>query len=343
VTIRRRRAFTLIELLVVIAIIAILAAMLFPVFARARESARKIQCLSNVKNIAMAIQMYLTDFDRLPPEEHRPEVLQVFHDRGGGGTCTCCYARRANPYTKWPVVFDEYIKNRDVWRCPSSHFYTGAGAICPGPDWWAVTLAHESEWGCYGTICHGTFPPGWGGDITDSWTQKSCGIDRVNGPKSTGVFEQGIGTSEDYDLKMSQVEDPAKHWAVGDVGVEGTTWDASRAAYPDLCKLRCADCAGMKNVNWEGCPSSQNCGAGDPALANDPEWRKKFARHLGGVNAGFLDGHAAWMPSEAVLWGTTVDPRRFAKMPSYPNLDPSQIAITGGLRLCGMAPYSGTP
>ena len=55
----RRRGFTLIELLVVIAIIGILAAMVFPVFARARESARKAVCLSNVKNIALAIQMYL--------------------------------------------------------------------------------------------------------------------------------------------------------------------------------------------------------------------------------------------------------------------------------------------
>jgi len=51
----RRRGFTLIELLVVIAIIGILAAMLFPVFARARESARKVQCLANVKNLALAM------------------------------------------------------------------------------------------------------------------------------------------------------------------------------------------------------------------------------------------------------------------------------------------------
>jgi len=58
---RRRKGFTLIELLVVIAIIGILAAMVFPVFARARESARKAVCLSNVKNIALAIQMYLAD------------------------------------------------------------------------------------------------------------------------------------------------------------------------------------------------------------------------------------------------------------------------------------------
>src|SRR5512135_3083464 len=64
---RPSRGFTLIELLVVIAIIGILAAMLFPVFARARESARKVQCLANVKNIAMAVQIYLTDYDRFPP------------------------------------------------------------------------------------------------------------------------------------------------------------------------------------------------------------------------------------------------------------------------------------
>ena len=65
---RRRRGFTLIELLVVIASIGILAAMVFPVFARARESARKAVCLSNVKNIALAFQMYLADNnDTFPP------------------------------------------------------------------------------------------------------------------------------------------------------------------------------------------------------------------------------------------------------------------------------------
>ncbi len=58
---RRVKGFTLIELLVVIAIIGILAAMLFPVFARARESARKTQCLANIKNIAIALNMYLVE------------------------------------------------------------------------------------------------------------------------------------------------------------------------------------------------------------------------------------------------------------------------------------------
>jgi prepilin-type N-terminal cleavage/methylation domain-containing protein len=64
----RRSGFTLIELLVVIAIIAILAAILFPVFARARESARKTQCLSNMKQLGNAIMMYTTDYDEYFPE-----------------------------------------------------------------------------------------------------------------------------------------------------------------------------------------------------------------------------------------------------------------------------------
>ena len=64
---RKSRGFTLIELLVVIAIIAILAAILFPVFARARESARKATCISNVKQLTLACIMYAQDYDEVLP------------------------------------------------------------------------------------------------------------------------------------------------------------------------------------------------------------------------------------------------------------------------------------
>ena len=64
---RRRRGFTLIELLVVIAIIAILAAILFPVFAQARESARKASCISNTKQLGLGVMMYAQDFDETYP------------------------------------------------------------------------------------------------------------------------------------------------------------------------------------------------------------------------------------------------------------------------------------
>ena len=77
----KRNGFTLIELLVVIAIIAILAAILFPVFAQAREKARQTACLSNMRQLAMAVHMYAADHkDRLPYIPHPQHSL-------GDGTC----------------------------------------------------------------------------------------------------------------------------------------------------------------------------------------------------------------------------------------------------------------
>src|SRR5512140_3730776 len=101
----RRRGFTLIELLVVIAIIGILAAMLFPVFARARESARKTQCLANVKNVAIAFQMYLADYDRMPPGGHDANYQAAFDAAKDDEDCK--YAVWSNPYLRWQVILDD--------------------------------------------------------------------------------------------------------------------------------------------------------------------------------------------------------------------------------------------
>jgi prepilin-type N-terminal cleavage/methylation domain-containing protein len=161
---RNRKGFTLIELLVVIAIIGILAAMVFPVFARARESARKAVCLSNVKNIALAFQMYLADNnDTLPPYEHNRAAAEYFSGVPGGGDMCATWvstgaepdmvsagteiAYRANPYLRWAVILDEYIKNRDVWRCPSAKMQAGATFILPGQDWLRHMQATEGAWG----------------------------------------------------------------------------------------------------------------------------------------------------------------------------------------------------
>jgi len=75
---RSRNGFTLIELLVVIAIIAILAAILFPVFARAREKARQTSCLSNLKQLSLAILMYAEDYDETLPYYQRPFGFAIF-------------------------------------------------------------------------------------------------------------------------------------------------------------------------------------------------------------------------------------------------------------------------
>src|SRR5258708_18890142 len=91
----RKRAFTLIELLVVIAIIAILAAILFPVFAQARESARTIACLSNCKELGTAVAMYAQDYDE--------NVVPYKLARGSGLTAiqiSSCWVNTLQPYIK---------------------------------------------------------------------------------------------------------------------------------------------------------------------------------------------------------------------------------------------------
>ena len=308
----RRKGFTLIELLVVIAIIAILAAMLFPVFARARESARKIQCLSNVKNIATALQMYLTDYDKLPPSERRSEVLEYFDGLPGGGerwngevNGHCGVIAYANPYLAWPVVLEEYVKNRDVWRCPSAKLVSGAKFIYPYPDWFSHLVATQGSWGDYDIgPCTDSYPTGWGGAITDSIGQQTLAGSTSEGMQA-GAFERGIATNDTYmvDLKTSAINDSARAAAVADGGAWGFAIAVGITAYPDICTLECGNCAGW--ADWVNCSSVGSCiydyAPIDGSLLRDVSARKRYARHLGGTNLGFLDGHAAWMSSEAII------------------------------------------
>jgi prepilin-type N-terminal cleavage/methylation domain-containing protein/prepilin-type processing-associated H-X9-DG protein len=119
-----RKAFTLIELLVVIAIIAILAAILFPVFARARENARRSSCQSNLKQIALGVFQYKQDYD-----EKLPTVTFSFDTSTGS-----VYGR--DPYG-WADVIQPYLKSTQIYQCPSettapSSNYLGNGYT----DYW---------------------------------------------------------------------------------------------------------------------------------------------------------------------------------------------------------------
>jgi len=103
---RAKKGFTLIELLVVIAIIAILAAILFPVFARARENARRASCQSNLKQIGLGVMQYTQDYDEKYP-------IVEFYPRSTPG-------KFATNYTLWAEVLDPYIKSTQIWYCPSN-------------------------------------------------------------------------------------------------------------------------------------------------------------------------------------------------------------------------------
>ena len=106
-----RPAFTLVELLAVIAIIALMAAILFPVFARAREKARQSACASNLKQLGMAAALYIGDADDRYPLGHAPvdDPLTTFD---GGGDYEPHFIELLRPYIR-------NQKNQGVWRCPT--------------------------------------------------------------------------------------------------------------------------------------------------------------------------------------------------------------------------------
>lgn len=133
---RKQHGFTLIELLVVIAIIAILAAILFPVFARARENARKSTCQSNLKQLGAAFMMYYQDYD---------EAYPLYRFAAPGKYSTTWYW--------WPEVVEPYMKNKNVIHCPSSPNKPG-------------TTGTSVFW--YGYGYHSYLAPGGGGTHGDT-------------------------------------------------------------------------------------------------------------------------------------------------------------------------------
>jgi len=139
-----RRGFTLIELLVVIAIIAILAAILFPVFAKAREKARQSSCLSNVKQVVLAALQYIQDYDETCP----------MHVVATTPTGTWVY---------WPEQMQPYIRNTQALVCPSDNSPYGLSSPF-GPSY---QVSYGYSWAQLGS---GNSTPAWArrlGDITE--------------------------------------------------------------------------------------------------------------------------------------------------------------------------------
>ncbi len=143
--VRPKNAFTLIELLVVIAIIAVLAAILFPVFAQAREQARASVCTSNVRQIGMAVNLYLQDYDETLP------IFYAYNTQAADGSRA--WAGDAK-HKGVEVLILPYTKDKQVFRCPNDN----GGPTLPDPTYGCPGLATYHA--CYGSsyrFNHGSY------------------------------------------------------------------------------------------------------------------------------------------------------------------------------------------
>ncbi len=328
---KKSSLLSLSELLVVVAIVGVLSAVLLPAFAAARDRAREAVCLANVRTVAAAVRMYLADNDgRFPPQESDPAVFAYF-DSGPGGSADrewdpdwpephCERAMLANPYLRYPVLLDDYLLSREVWRCPNAFLESGASFIHGMPDWLGHLKAHEGRWGARSApyLCAELgWPVGWGGEVTDSITQRRLAVPRGGkGRKaSPGAFVRSIGTSLQGSFvgREASVGDPGWFVVCADAGAVGHDMCAGTLAYPDLCRLECAT-AEPGAPDEEYCPWSPECAA-TVEMMNNPAARQPYARHFGGANIGFLDGHAQWFHSEEVI----------AESPSWSNPQRGQL------------------
>lgn len=166
----KRRGFTLIELLVVIAIIAILAAILFPVFAQARAAARKAACLSNLKQLNAGAMMYAQDYD----ERLLPCWLNYNPDPGIGRL--------------WVRIVQPYVKNIGVTFCPQRETFSPGD---PNNDW---------EFG-YG---HSHDTLGWDGSISMAAVQRPAGIIMFQDSGAVGWGGMGDAPYQQYKLNPDE-------------------------------------------------------------------------------------------------------------------------------------------
>lgn len=263
---RSRKGFTLIELLVVIAIIAILAAILFPVFAEARAKARQTSCLSNLKNMDLAFQMYKQDYD-----ENLPYWSWWYSSDQGG--CP----RSDNPTackhfeTLWMNAIYPYVKNSQVYGCPSDR-----AQLTPSNSnvyWWTTTGDVDALVNTY------NFQP----TLTKALMSYTANEGLLNG----GTF----GSTAD-----AAVSKPAQVLLIAD-GINGLT--AANGNLPDPNNpndpnhqyiLRRVAYANGCDGTWYG--------DGPVAL---PAWDgNNCTRHSAGSNIGYADGHAKWLKNSRI-------------------------------------------
>jgi len=212
-----RQAFTLIELLVVIAIIAILAAILFPVFAQAKAAAKATACMSNMKQMGLAVQMYVNDYDDT-----------MFYRSGwansrSGNTKLIGPGESSNNFRWWNLLIP-YVKSNSIWVCPSdnqptsSPDYNGVDDILR--SYIAISSAESLNLSSVDdTVDSIVVTEKWGSDYTgartDSWIEPFNGDFTTDATDPTRTFTASNRHAEH--MNCSFLDGHAKSKTGGDV------------------------------------------------------------------------------------------------------------------------------
>jgi len=296
-----KKAFTLIELLVVIAIIAILAAILFPVFAQAREKARQATCQSNLKQIGLAYLMYAQDYDELGAPMWAKSCL----DPTGGQIAGCAPGVFTGTTwgTYWPDEIYPYVKtgkarnadgskgNRGVFTCPTVETFikdistAGWGSVSYG-----ITQsymhndppAREGQGGSF--LCGqdaGAQGAGWG-------CAQGVNFPAVGHPADTIIFAEGhVGLGPYYSAEYPGVTPALDQEATAYPAMDG--WPTGYSANRPIWQSRQNE-ASSDEIAWGKKTEDGNDCFGIDGYCQD----RVFRRHANGADYLFADGHVKY-------------------------------------------------
>lgn len=273
-----RRAFTLIELLVVIAIIAILAAILFPVFAQAREKARATACLNNMKQIGLGTLQYVQDYDETFPAA----AINL------PGTSPAMVSSSK--------VLGPYIKSTGVWQCPDDSFTNGDATLASTYGNGAANVSYMPN----------AITPysNWGQDYAQKaalGVAKPAGLFGLYQEYPWGWPSAGLAQAK-YPADLIMYVDNLQGWAgyfggQGAVNTEVDTWYKTNGAVA-MCFI-----SSVNQATWEITDSFQN-----PSYPDG----KGVLKHSGRMNLLFADGHVKnWGPTQLLDSTGNVNPKNW--------------------------------